>query len=178
MSDFFHEDIPLDYLSQMADVMERADWHQYQILTKRSERMMKLLGTPRFYRLKRLPHVWWGVSVENKKYGLPRIDHLRKVGKHSIRFLSIEPLLEDLGSIDLRGISWVIVGGESDQGRGYRPMDPSWAESIRRQCHEQGVPFFFKQMGGKERIDGVAGGDRLNGMMYQDYPKRLELPLA
>jgi protein gp37 len=138
--------------------------------------MVELLHKPRFYYLARLPHVWWGVSVEDKRYGLPRVEHLLTLTQVAVRFLSIEPLLEDLGPIDLRGIDWVIVGGES--GRQCRPMDSDWAESIRRQCLSQGVPFFFKQNGGTKKVDGVAGGDRLNGVEYKDYPRRLELPLV
>ena len=111
MSDLFHEAVPDGYASAVCRVMEMANWHTYQILTKRADRLEKLLSGPLRFAAN-LPHVWWGVSVENKKHGLPRINHLRRVPA-VVRFLSIEPLLEDLGQIDLTGIHWVIVGGES-----------------------------------------------------------------
>ncbi len=144
MSDLFHEGVPDDYVEAVARVMERANWHTFQVLTKRSERMRDLLRT-RLAFAASLPHIWWGVSVENRKHGLPRIEHLR-AAPASMRFLSIEPLLEDLGQLDLRDIGWVIVGGES--GAGARPMQESWVSSIRDQCQRAGIPFFFKQWGG------------------------------
>lgn len=141
MSDLFHEDVPCDYIDRVLDVMRRAHWHVFQTLTKRSERMRDLLSE-RFRWAAELPHTWWGVSVENRRHGLPRIEHLRQTPvKH--RFLSVEPLLEDLGEVDLRGIHWVIVGGES--GRRPRPMDVTWVRSLRDQCVRQGISFFFKQ---------------------------------
>ena len=144
MSDLFHESVPDDYIQSVARVMVQANWHTYQVLTKRSVRMRDLLGSQlRFASLQ--PHIWWGVSVENEKYGKPRIDHLRTT-LASVRFLSIEPLLEDLGELDLSGVHWVIVGGES--GHGARPMSREWVVSIRKQCHRDGIPFFFKQWGG------------------------------
>jgi protein gp37 len=109
MSDLFHEKVPVAYIRQVAQVMKAADWHTYQVLTKRAKRLKALLKDELF-EFSHLPHIWWGVSVENRKHGLPRIDELREAPA-SVRFLSIEPLLEDLGSIDLTGISWVIVGG-------------------------------------------------------------------
>jgi len=117
MSDLFHEDVPDDYIISVARVMQQANWHQYQVLTKRSMRLRDLLSTKLRF-IANLPHIWWGVSVENRKHGLPRIDHLRDAPA-AMRFLSIEPLLEDLGLVNLKAIAWVIVGGES--GAGARP---------------------------------------------------------
>jgi protein gp37 len=151
MSDLFHEDVREDYIETVVRVMERADWHTFQVLTKRSQRMRDLLQS-RLRSAASLPHVWWGVSVENRRHGLPRIEHLR-AAPAKVRFLSIEPLLEDLGTLDLRDIDWVIVGGES--GARARPMQEAWVRSIRDQCHQAGVPFFFKQWGGVRK--GEAG---------------------
>jgi protein gp37 len=165
MSDLFHEDVPDDYIAEIADVMGRADWHTYQVLTKRSSRMRDLLKTRlRFAAAK--PHIWWGVSAEDKRYGLPRISHLR-TAPAAVRFLSIEPLLEDLGVIDLTGIHWVIVGGES--GFGARPMLRQWVVSIRRQCRQNGIPFFFKQWGGFPKSKA---GRVLDGRTYDEMPSR------
>jgi len=137
MSDLFHEEVPVDYIHRVARVMEKANWHTYQVLTKRSERMRDLLqGELRDFAT--LPHIWWGVSVENRKHGLPRIDDLR-TAPAAMRFLSVEPLLEDLGQVNLDGIHWMIVGGES--GHGARPLDQAWAISLRDQCRAAGVPF-------------------------------------
>jgi protein gp37 len=118
--------------------MVRANWRTYQVLTKRSERLSDLLNS-RLRFASEQKHIWWGVSVEDRKYGVPRIDHLR-AAPAAVRFLSIEPLLEDLGEIDLTGISWVIVGGES--GPGARAMRKEWVESIREQCKAAGLAFF------------------------------------
>ena len=164
MSDLFHKDIPLPYLRQVCEVMRLADWHTFQILTKRSERLRDLLNGP-LSEFAGLPNVWWGVSVENKKSGLPRIDHLRQVRGAKLRWLSIEPLLEDLGRLSLNGIGWVVVGGES--GPGARPMQPDWVRRIREQCEGQGVPFFFKQWGGVFKKEA---GRELDGQTYNDYP--------
>ncbi len=137
MSDLFHEAVPDDYIASVVDVMIQADRHTFQVLTKRSARMRDLLKTRlRFAAAK--SHIWWGVSVEDRKHGLPRIDHLRS-SPAAMRFLSIEPLLEDLGTINLSGIHWVIVGGES--GFQARPMSRRWVVSIRSQCRQSGVPF-------------------------------------
>src|SRR5262245_41002090 len=125
MSDLFHKDVPDGYVRSVAEVMRIANWHTYQVLTKRSERLAELLGSC-LRDLAGESHIWWGVSVENRRHGLPRIDHLRATPA-AVKFLSIEPLLEDLGAIDLFGISWVIVGGES--GRGARPMREEWVQS-------------------------------------------------
>jgi protein gp37 len=164
MSDLFHLDIPGGYVAAVVDVMRRADWHIYQVLTKRSERMREYVNTD-CADAAAMTHVWWGVSVEDRRYGLPRIEHLRAT--HApVRFLSIEPLLEDLGEFDLAGISWVIVGGES--GPCARSMSPKWVKRILGLCREQGVPFFFKQWGGTRK---KAAGRLLNGRTYDEMPR-------
>jgi protein gp37 len=165
MSDMFHEDIPEEYIAHVASVMRLADWHTYQILTKRPARMEKLL-TGRLRESAAAPHIWWGVTVEDRKYGLPRIDALRRTGA-TMKFLSIEPLLENLGSFDLTGIDWVIVGGES--GPGARPMEKDWVVSIQKQCRAAKVPFFFKQWGGVQK---GRFGRELNGRTYDGFPKK------
>jgi protein gp37 len=170
MSDLFHARVDEEYIERVLDVMRRADWHVYQVLTKRSERMRDLLSG-RFRTAADWPQVWWGVSVEDKIHGLPRIDHLRSAPAQN-RFLSIEPLLEDLGSFDLAGIHWVIVGGES--GRRPRPLDLDWVRSIRNQCKAAGIPFFFKQRVEKGRkislpvLDGRSWADT---PAFHDFPK-------
>lgn len=173
MSDLFQDGVDDDYVRRVFEVMASADWHIYQMLTKRAERMRELTSS--------LPanivsqdHIWLGVSVEDRKYGLPRIDELRATPA-KIRFLSIEPLLEDLGPIDLRGIHWVIVGGES--GPGARPMDAQWVLSIRDQCRAAKVPFFFKQWGGVQKSKN---GRALEGKHYDEYPaiKPVATPIA
>lgn len=165
MSDLFHEGVSDDYVEAVARVMTAAKWHTFQVLTKRSERLRDLLNT-RIHFAAKEPHVWWGVSVENKKHGLPRIGHLRQSSAMQ-RFLSIEPLLEDLGTIELDGIKWVIVGGES--GTRARPMDVAWARSIQQQCGEARIAFFLKQLGGKR---GKRGGDEavLDGRQWREFP--------
>jgi protein gp37 len=167
MSDLCHKDVPDDYVRKVACVMQLANWHTYQILTKRSERLRDLLGTHIRFAAS-LPHIWWGVSVENRKHGVPRIEHLRSAPA-AVRFLSIEPLLEDLGEINLTGINWVILGGES--GPGARPMQKAWVVSIFRQCREAGVPFFFKQWGGVRKKET---GRKLNGRTYDEFPARVQ----
>jgi protein gp37 len=165
MSDLFQPGVPDEYVEAVSRVMAMADWHTYQVLTKRAERLRDMLkGRLRFAADKE--NIWWGVSVEDRKYGLPRVDDLRQAPA-KVRFLSIEPLLEDLGEIDLSGITWVIVGGES--GPGARPMKREWVVSIRRQCLEQGVAFFFKQWGGVRK---AKNGRMLDGRTYDDYPER------
>jgi protein gp37 len=167
MSDLFHERIPTEYIAKVGSVMEQANWHIYQVLTKRHERLHGLLaGELRW--LARLPHVWFGVSVEDREYGLPRIALLRKTPA-AVRFLSVEPLLEDLGKISLRGIHWVIVGGES--GPGARPMEKGWVLKILAQCREQRVAFFFKQWGGVRKHKT---GRTLNGRTFDELPRLLE----
>jgi protein gp37 len=170
MSDLFHEDVPDDYVCSVARVMQTANWHTYQVLTKRSERLRDMLQAM-LAAAAAEAHIWWGVSVENRKHGLPRIDHLRAAPAR-VRFLSIEPLLEDLGQINLEGIHWVIVGGES--GAGARPMQKEWVLSIRDQCERAQVPFFFKQWGGVRK--SKAGRD-LEGKTYNGMPGRVELPV-
>ncbi|SRR5579885_1930617 len=163
MSDLFQEGIPDDYILDVCRVMQMANWHTYQILTKRDERMRQLLSGKLLFAAE-CSHIWWGVSVEDKKYGLPRIDNLRRTPAQ-VKFLSIEPLLEDLGRLNLKGIDWVIVGGES--GIGARPMKPSWVESVQSRCRAQKVPFFFKQWGG---VHKSKAGRLLNGRTYDEYP--------
>jgi protein gp37 len=170
MSDLFHEGVSDAYILKVARMMRLADWHTYQVLTKRSERMRDLLLT-KLSDVACLAHIWWGVSVENRQHGLPRVDHLR-AAPVALRMLSIEPLLEDLGPIDLGGIGWAIVGGES--GHGARPMDPNWVRSIRDACRAAGVPFFFKQWGGVRK--GRAGRI-LDGQTYDQVPTRTKRPM-
>lgn len=166
MSDVFHEDIPDEYLDEIFSVISKTERHTYQILTKRSERMRDYFNT------RIVPdNVWLGVTAENVKDGLIRIDHLREVNA-KIRFLSCEPLLEDLGKVDFTNIHWVIVGGES--GPNARPMQKKWVASLKKQCEKQGVAFFFKQWGmwgadGKRR-NKKANGRLFNGKTWSDYP--------
>lgn len=168
MSDLFHEDVPDDFIDRVFSVIRSTPQHTYQILTKRAERL------PAYFASRSVPeNVWLGVSVEDRKYGVPRIEHLRRVPAR-IRFLSVEPLLESLGAIDLAGIHWVIVGGES--GSQARPMLPEWADEVRSQCEDAGVSFFFKQWGGWG-ADGVrrnkkANGRLLNGRTWDAYPSQ------
>jgi protein gp37 len=171
MSDLFHQDVPDDYILKVAKVMQAADWHTFQVLTKRSERMSEMLQGPLQFAAG-CPNVWWGVSVENKKHGLPRIDHLRAAPAR-VRFLSVEPLLEDLGTVDLTGIHWVIAGGES--GPGARPMQAEWVRSVRDQCEAAGVLFFFKQWGGVRK--GEAGRE-LDGRTYDAQPGAADRAVA
>lgn len=168
MSDLFHKDIPDNYIVLVTQVMAATPWHTYQVLTKRSERLRDLLRTKLEFAAQ-LDHIWWGVSVENQKHGLPRIDHLREAAP-AMAFLSIEPLLQDLGEFDLSNIHWVIVGGES--GAGARPMKQPWVENIQRQCKQSRVPFFFKQWGGVRK--SVAGRE-LNGRTFDEHPSVKEM---
>jgi protein gp37 len=170
MSDLFHEGVPDDYIEMVCRVMVTAKWHTFQVLTKRSARLRDLLcGQLRF--AAEQDHIWWGVSVEDRSYGLPRIKHLQS-SPARVRFISIEPLLEDLGPFDLSGISWTIVGGES--GPGARPMLKEWAISLRDQCREFYVPFFFKQWGGVRKSKN---GRMLDGRTYDEYPLRAAAPI-
>ncbi len=159
MSDLFHKDVPLEFVRQVFDVMGRAHWHQYQILTKRSDRLLEL--SPQ---LPWQSHIWMGVSVERQDYYF-RIDHLRQTAAH-IKFLSLEPLLGPLPNLDLCGIDWVIVGGES--GPGARPVNPDWVTDIRDQCLAMGVAFFFKQWGG---VNKKAAGRELEGRTWDEMPE-------
>lgn len=165
MSDIFHEEVPFDFVDKMFDIIKRTPQHRYQILTKRAERMAEYFAT------RSIPeNVWLGVTVEAQSSRF-RIDRLRNLSA-SVKFLSCEPLVEDLGEIDLTGIDWVIVGGES--GPKARPMQESWALNIRRQVEEQGARFFFKQWG-TWGADGIkrnkhANGKLLNGEVIQEMP--------
>jgi len=165
MSDVFHESVPDDYICAIARTMALANWHTYQVLTKRADRMAALLQTKLRFAAEQA-HIWWGVSVENRQHGLPRIDHLRSAPAR-IRFLSVEPLLEDLGALDLTGIDWVIAGGES--GRGARPMKEQWVRRLRGRCQRQGIAFFFKQWGG---VHESKTGRVLDGQTYDEFPER------
>jgi protein gp37 len=169
MSDLFQPGVPDGYVLQVARVMCAARWHTFQVLTKRAARMCALLQGELSFAAS-APNIWWGVSVEDRQYGLPRVDHLRSAPA-SVRFLSIEPLLEDLGPLKLAGIDWVIVGGES--GPGARPMEPEWVGSIMRQCAAAGAKFFFKQWGGVRK---GRRGRSLGGRTYDDMPPRPALP--
>ncbi len=166
MSDLFHDAVPDNYIVAVAQVMVTAKWHTYQVLTKRSERLRNLLNTKLRFAAGQ-QHIWWGVSVEDQKYGLPRLEDLRNTNA-DVRFLSVEPLLEDIGRVDLRGIDWMIVGGES--GAGARPMKKEWVLPLRDQCKRNGVPFFFKQWGGVRK---KKAGRLLEGRTYDEFPKRV-----
>jgi protein gp37 len=162
MSDVFHKDIDDEYICHVVDVMLEANWHTYQVLTKRSERMRDLLNT-KLASAAKASHIWWGVSVEDKKYGVPRISHLQEA-KAAVRFVSAEPLLEDLGNVNLKGITWLIIGGES--GQGARPFQLDWARNLIRVCKSQRVACFMKQVGrqpwdgGKRlKLESAKGGD-------------------
>lgn len=158
MSDLFHDEVPTEYILEVFDVMTRADWHQYQILTKRPERLLQLDKS-----LPWRPHIWMGVSVETSQYK-SRIELLRQTGAH-VRFLSLEPLLGPLGKLNLRKIHWAIVGGES--GPGARSMDPQWVVDIRNQCRDAKVAFFFKQWGG---VNKKRAGRMLEGRTWDEMP--------
>ena len=171
MSDLFHESMPEDFLKKCFGVMEKADWHVYQILTKRPHRMLSFVkdsgGVP--------DHIWLGTSVELAMYK-SRIEILKQVPAR-IKFVSFEPLLGPIGEVDLTGISWAIVGGES--GANHRPIKAEWVREIRKQCKQEGVAFFFKQWGGRT---AKSGGRVLDGKEWNEYPlpndSSLELPLA
>ena len=169
MSALFHERVPLSYIARVAETMHVARWHTYQVLTKRSGRLREVLSGP-LRDAAAESHIWWGVSVEDRKYGLPRIADLQATPV-VVRFLSVEPLLENLGDLPLEGISWVIVGGES--GPRARPMKQAWVLSIRERCEAARVPFFFKQWGGVRK---KAAGRMLLGRTHDDFPMRVEHP--
>lgn len=158
MSDLFHKDVPLEFIKRVFDVMKRAHWHQFQVLTKRSERLRDLSPY-----LEWADNIWMGVSVENEKY-IYRIDDLRKTGA-KIKFLSVEPLIGPLPKINLKGINWVIVGGES--GPGARPLEREWVVGVRDQCLKSKVPFFFKQWGGVQK---KKAGRLLDGRTWDQMP--------
>jgi len=158
MSDLFHKDVPISYIRQVFEVMETAHWHRFQVLTKRSGRLLR--------ESRKLPwpaNIWMGVSVESDKY-ISRINNLRNTGAR-IKFLSLEPLLGPLPNLDLKGIDWAIVGGES--GPGARPMDLSWVREIRDQCRSAEVSFFFKQWGG---VNKKKTGRILEGRTWDEMP--------
>ena len=166
MSDLFHKDVPLDFIQQVFDVMRQASWHRFQILTKRSARLLELE-----VHLDWSSNVWMGVSVENENNQY-RIDHLRQTGAQ-IKFLSLEPLLGPLPNLNLAGIDWVIVGGES--GPGARALAPEWVINIRQQCLHDEVPFFFKQWGG---IRKKKNGRLLEGRTWEQMPVGANLPFV
>lgn len=166
MSDLFHKDVPVSYIQQVFDVMRRADWHRFQVLTKRSERLAEVAE-----KLPWTPNIWMGVSVESDAYRA-RIDDLRSTSART-KFLSLEPLLGPLPDLDLRGIHWVIVGGES--GPKARLMNPEWTTGLRDQCRRAGVPFFFKQWGGKNK---KRAGRLLDGRTWDEMPQGRHLPTS
>jgi protein gp37 len=162
MSDLFHKEIPRDFVDRVFSTMEQAHWHVFQVLTKRSSLMRRYINER--YATRPAPaHIWLGVSIEDRK-ALVRLKHLRQANA-TIRFLSLEPLLEDLGLLNLAGISWAIAGGES--GPRARPMNRDWVRRIRDQCRAADVAFFFKQWGG---IRPKAGGNSLDGRKWLEYP--------
>ncbi len=161
MSDLFHKDVPSEFILQVFEAMNNARWHQFQILTKRHERLLELSPL-----IPWAPHIWMGVSVENQDYA-HRIDYLRKTDAH-LKFLSVEPLLGPIDNLDLEGIDWVIVGGES--GRRPRPLREEWVQSVRDQCHQSGVSFFFKQWGGTNK---KKAGRILDGRTWDDMPSKM-----
>jgi protein gp37 len=164
MSDLFHEKVPDDFIVDVAKVMKKANWHIFQVLTKREKRLEEMLrGALSQFAVE--SHIWWGVSVENRKHGLPRLRALQR-SNAKIKFLSVEPLIEDLGEIDLSGIAWVIVGGES--GPGARPMRPEWVRAIRDQCRLAQIPFFFKQWGGARKH---LTGRTLDREVHNSFPE-------
>jgi protein gp37 len=160
MSDLFHEDVPDSFIRRVFEVMRRASQHEFQVLTKRSQRMAEIAGS-----IDLAANVWMGVSVESEKY-VSRVDDLRTV-RADVRFLSVEPLLGPIPRLDLRGIHWVIVGGES--GPRARPMSATWVRSVRDRCRREGVPFFFKQWGGVRKH---VTGRTLDGRTWDEMPAR------
>lgn len=165
MSDLFHKEIPKDYINKVFDTMEKAHWHIYQVLTKRSSLLQKFINE-RYPTRKAPVHMWFGVSIENEQ-ALSRIVHLQNTNA-SIRFLSIEPLIGPVGQLNLKSINWVIVGGES--GPDARPMHPQWVIDIRNQCIKANVAFFFKQWGGR---NPKSGGRLLEGKEWNEFPVEL-----
>jgi protein gp37 len=163
MSDLFHEDVPIEFIERVFDIMIQARWHRFQVLTKRAGRLQDISS-----QLHWASNIWMGVSVENQDY-IYRIDQLRETDA-SVKFLSIEPMLGPLNDLNLNGIDWVIVGGES--GPGARPMNPSWVTGVRDQCLVAGVPFFFKQWGG---INKKKAGRQLDGRTWNEMPPRRKL---
>ena len=170
MSDLFHKEIKRTFIDQVFDTMETADWHVYQVLTKRSSLMRRYVRDR--YRAAAVPeHIWLGVSVEDAEHA-GRIKHLRQI-RSPARFISFEPLLGPIGAVDLSGIAWAIVGGES--GPKARPMAPSWATELRDRCRQFGVAFFFKQWGGPRPKSGgrLLEGREWNGFPWQIVPREI-----
>ena len=179
MSDLFHEAVPTVYIERVVKIMLGANWHTFQVLTKRAERMSQLLQNL-FHDAAKAQHIWWGVSMENRKHGLPRIDHLRRA-QPAVGWISVEPLLEHLGGINLTGIHWVVAGGES--GPRARPAHPNWFRSLRNQCEEVAVPFFFKQWGewmpeDLSQFIGTTHSPLYHWDSYGDYSVRVGKKLA
>ena len=162
MSDLFHKEVPRSFIDQVFDTMEQADWHTFQVLTKRSSLLTRYLRS-RYGDKLAPPHIWLGVSIEDAKNAV-RLKHLH-AAQASVKFVSFEPLLGSVGKVDLKGIDWVIVGGES--GPGCRPMDEAWAIEIRDQCRKDKAAFFFKQWGG---VRPKSGGRLLKGREWNEYP--------
>ena len=163
MSDLFHKNVPLEFIQKVFDVMNKAHWHTFQVLTKRSERLFQLDK-----HLNWAPNIWMGVSVENENY-IKRIDHLRCTNAY-IKFLSLEPLIGPINTLNLKNIDWVIVGGES--GPGARPMLEEWVVDIKDECRYQNVPFFFKQWGG---VNKKKAGRTLQGRTWDEMPELINL---
>jgi len=161
MSDLFHENVPVEFILRVFNIMRRADWHCYQILTKRSERLLELS-----HQLPWMSHIWMGVTIEEKNY-IYRIEHLKRTSA-KVKFLSLEPLLSPIPNLQLEGIDWVIVGGES--GPKSRPMKKDWVIDIKNQCHKENIPFFFKQWGGKNK---KKAGRELEGRVWDEIPSLL-----
>lgn len=166
MSDLFHKDIPTTFIDRVFNTMEHSDWHVFQVLTKRSSLMRNYVNS-RYKQRPAPPHIWLGVSIENRR-ALTRLRHLKET-QASIRFVSFEPLLADLGSLDLTGVHWAIAGGES--GPKARPMEADWVRRLRDECRRQQVAFFFKQWGG---LRPKSGGNCLDGKTWLQYPKSVE----
>ncbi len=165
MSDLFHKDVPTDFIDSVFDTMERADWHVFQVLTKRSSLMRNYVNA-RYGQRPAPVHIWLGVSIEDRR-ALTRLRHLKETHAR-VRFVSFEPLLGDLGSLDLAGVHWAIAGGES--GPNARRMEAAWVRQLRDECQRQRVPFFFKQWGG---LRPKSGGNHLDGKKWLQYPKAI-----
>ena len=169
MSDLFHKDVPFEFIDKIFDTIKKAHWHKFQVLTKRADIMYS------YFETREIPsNVWLGVTVENKKEGLKRIPFLKKINNVSIKFLSVEPLLEDLGQVDFSGIDWVIVGGES--GNQARPMKKEWAINVKNQCEQQDVAFYFKQWGtwgeDMKKRSKKENGHLLDNEVYREMPDK------
>ena len=164
MSDLFHKSIPTEFIGRVFSTMEQADWHTYQVLTKRSSLMRNFVNR-RYAGRRAPPHIWLGVSIEDATT-LSRLRHLNQT-RAAVRFVSFEPLLASFSKVDLTGIHWVIAGGES--GPGARPVDVNWLRKIRDQCQTSRVAFFFKQWGGRSP---KSGGNMLDGRQWLEYPSR------